>query len=96
MLFLHFVMPVLPYGQDSMILQQNNPLLLIVTIILMVCGGLGFITWTEVIEYLKNHVTKKKKFLSLYSKIVLYTTAALTISSTLMFWVFVERQHCLC
>ena len=49
---------------------------------LIVLGGLGFFVWKDVIQY-KRHLHKY----SLQSKVVLFTTAALLIISTLYFYI---------
>ena len=49
---------------------------------LIVLGGLGFFVWKDVVQY-KRHLHKY----SLQSKVVLFTTAALLIISTLYFYI---------
>jgi trk system potassium uptake protein TrkH len=78
----------------GLIAYKNNHPMLIITSILMLSGGLGFITWHELIEYIESFFQKKRKRLSLYSKIVLSTTAFLIITSSLLFWIL-ERNNTL-
>lgn len=78
-----------PHG---MIRYNENPTMLLMTSVLMLFGGLGFITWHELIEYAKSFYHKKKRFLSLYSKIVLSTTAFLIFSTGFLYWML-ERNN---
>lgn len=59
--------------------------LLIITALLMFCGSLGFITWIEIIKYIKSLFCKKRFIFSLVSKIALYGSAFLTVIATLLF-----------
>ncbi|MGB8467749.1 MAG: potassium transporter TrkG [Candidatus Babeliales bacterium] len=77
---------------DSMMAYANNIPLLIITALLMIVGGLGFITWTEIFEHIKARAQQKHRFLSLYTKIVLYTTFSLIFFSTTLYWAL-ERTH---
>lgn len=64
----------------------------IVTMTLIVLGGLGFIVWWDVIAVLKKKMTKSHvhffRSLSLHSKIVLTMTSVLLIGGTILFFVF--------
>lgn len=55
---------------------------------LIICGGLGFLVWYEVLSYRKNHV------LSLHSRVVLITTAILIAFGTSLLLVG-EYNHAL-
>jgi len=72
-----------PYGLEQF--KLNSPMLFN-TIILMVVGGLGFITWHEIFLYIQSLHKKKRFVLSLHSKIVLFTTAALIIASFVIYY----------
>lgn len=71
--------------QDGMYSYSTNYTILITTIILMFCGGLGFITWNEIIKYLYSLKKKKRYHFSLHSKIILYGSAILISTATLLF-----------
>lgn len=58
---------------------QTNPVVLITLASLIIVGGLGFIVWDEVIRI------KKLRRLSLYSKLVLFTTFFLLVVGTGLF-----------
>lgn len=59
---------------------QTNEFVLIITMILIITGGLGFIVWDEIINY------HKKKKLSIYTKVVLITTGSLYVIGALLYW----------
>jgi trk system potassium uptake protein TrkH len=72
--------------------HASHPIVLTTTLILMLSGGLGFITWTEIFKYLGSLHEKKKYNFSLHSKIVLHATAILlSVTSVIIFWL--ERNH---
>ncbi len=65
---------------NSLINFQTDPYVLIVMMLLIVVGGLGFIVWIDLLNY------RQTKKLSVYTKIVLITTASLWVFGTLFFW----------
>ena len=65
---------------DSMMKWNGNPLVLITIASLIAFGGLGFILYNDLI----THIRHKGK-ISVHTKIVLTTTAALIIIGTLLF-----------
>lgn len=64
-----------PYD-DSLFGFQNDPVLLIVIMLLIIFGGLGFLVIKNVLQIL----TKKTKHLYLHSKIVIFMTIVLILS----------------
>jgi trk system potassium uptake protein TrkH len=73
---------------------KTNYLFLSTTSILMTCGELGFITWHELAEFVIA-VRQKTRFLfSLHTKIILITTAIITVFSIGTYWLL-ERNHTL-
>ena len=60
-------------------------LLLITTTLLMLSGSLGFITWIEILSYIKARYYKKRFSFSLVSKITMNGTMILIIIATLLF-----------
>ena len=60
----------------------------------MFFGGLGFITWREILKYIRARLQKKRYFFSLHSKIILSTSFALLMASTIIFWIL-EHGHVL-
>jgi len=64
---------------------QQNGTFLMTTAALILSGGLGFITWIEIISYARSF-HKKRRHLSLHSKIVLYMTLLLTLSASILFF----------
>lgn len=65
---------------NSLVDFQTNPYILIVMMLLVITGGLGFIVWDELLNY------PKKRKLSIYTKIVLITTSSLFAIGTVLFW----------
>lgn len=68
-----------PDQVGSLSTYADNPVVLMTVAALIVCGGLGFFVWAEIL--------RKKSFrrLTLYSKMVLVITAALIVGGTLFF-----------
>lgn len=79
----------LPGGIPSI---QKNPFMIIVTALLMFCGGFGFLTWFECYEYLKAKREHKRFKFSLQSKIIVYTTFSMIATSSILFWIL-ERHN---
>lgn len=80
-----------PHGLSFM---QHNPFLLSVTSLLILAGGLGFLTWVEINIWLHSFNKKRRYTFTLQSKIVLYATALLTGSGALLYWIL-ERSNTL-
>ncbi len=80
-------------GPNSMGNYRGNPLVMTVTIMLIILGGIGFVVWFDVIERAKEGV--KKRFspatvvgrLSEHTKLVLSFSLFLLLSGTLFFLV---------
>jgi trk system potassium uptake protein TrkH len=72
---------------ESLELFNANYSLLLITAILMIIGGLGFITWREIMYYIKSFNRKKRYAFSLHSKIVLYGTFGMLTLATIIFLV---------
>ncbi len=70
----------------SVIGYNSNPVVLITIMSLIVCGGLGFVVWNDLLYY------RKTKHLYLHTKVVLMVTAFLIISGTIAF-LLVERDN---
>ncbi len=67
-------------GAGSLSTYSGNPVVLLTVSVLVVCGGLGFFVWEEIIQ--------KRSFraLSLYSKMVIWITGALLAWGTVFFF----------
>ncbi|MGN1305729.1 MAG: TrkH family potassium uptake protein [Oscillospiraceae bacterium] len=63
---------------SSLTTLSNDPITVIVIPVLIIAGGLGFLVWTNLIEF------NKKKKLEFQSKLVLITTAVLIVSGMLI------------
>lgn len=79
---------------EHLTLYESTPALLIITSILSLLGGLGFITWLELIEKTYARYQGHRRRLSLHSKIILWGTLAIVSVTTIAFFVL-ERQHTL-
>ncbi len=70
----------------NMTLYFHNPLILIILTILMLAGGIGFITLREVVKNIPAFFGKKKYHFSLGSKIIWLTTTILVVCAVGLFW----------
>ena len=78
-------------SENSLCDYVTNPMINIVTSILIILGGIGYIVWWDVIRVVKNIRKKKLKcfsILTLHSKIALSTTGVLIFAGMLLFFVF--------
>lgn len=71
---------------SSLIHYQSNPVVLITIMLLIICGGLGFIVWQDIAHF---HTRKR---LTLHTKIVLIGTAFLIVSGAVLVF-FLERNN---
>jgi trk system potassium uptake protein TrkH len=76
---------ITPFAGGMVIYSQNYNMLL-VTSLLMICGGLGFITWRELATKFNPWIAKKRTCLSLQTKIVLWYYFFFAIAGTFVFW----------
>lgn len=80
-------------GPDSLMGFKHDMCLNLTTMLLIIAGGLGFPVWWDVINSIKQTITKKRTFrngirsLSLHSKLVLGFTAGLITVGTLGIYV---------
>lgn len=77
-------------GDVSLSAYATNPLVNAVTMTLIVTGGLGFVVWWDVIHVF-TYIGKRKRplsYLTLQSKIVLVSTAALLLAGGAAFLAF--------
>ncbi len=78
-------------GESSLCNYATNPIANLVTILLIVLGGLGYIVWWDVIRVLKEFKKlrlKCLKKLTLHSKIVLISTAILIFAGAILIFAF--------
>lgn len=78
---------------NSLALFSDHPAMLLITSILITCGGLGFIVWLDIFRRPASdmHIKRRRHGLSLLSKIVLNTTILIIICATIIIWIF-ERN----
>ena len=81
---------LLPYT-PSIFLYERSYLFLVINGLLMFIGGIGFITCYEVIGNIARVYKGKRWLISLNSKIILYSTAMLILSSAILFWLFESK-----
>ena len=78
-------------SKDSLCEYAINPMINIVTCLLIVFGGIGYIVWWDVIRVLKDFQNQKWKCfrrLTLHSKIALSVTGVLILAGALLFFFF--------
>lgn len=76
-------------GENSMCNYASNPIIMSVTSVLIILGGIGFIVWWDVLSMLKSMKVHKKKcfrMLSLHSKMALSSTMILLIGGMIAFF----------
>jgi len=78
---------------DKLIEFNHNPLMLYTTTILMIIGGLGFVTWHELINKYWTH-RAGPKIISWHTKLVLRMYLSTALVSGILFWML-ERHHTL-
>lgn len=81
-------------GNTAMPHYVHNQPMIFLTTLLMAIGGLGFITWYELAEYMQARYQQRRKRLSLQSKITLYGSGSLFLISAVLFWIL-EHDHLL-
>jgi trk system potassium uptake protein TrkH len=81
-------------GEDSLASYVTNPVINLVTILLIVASGLGFTVWWDLADKIKRiykgRLSTKRMFrtLRLQSKLVLMTTALLILIGTVLIFLF--------
>lgn len=70
----------------------SHPALMIITALLVLVGGLGFVVWSEIVRYVRSWSSHKHFHFSLHSKIVFSMTAYLVIFMSSMTFVL-EYLH---
>lgn len=78
-------------SESSLYAYVHNPLINIVTILLIILGGIGYIVWWDVMNVMKNIRRQKLKCfsnLTLHSKIALSMTGILILAGTAAVFLF--------
>jgi trk system potassium uptake protein TrkH len=73
--------------EGGMSAYSNNIIMVLITIILMFVGELGFVTWQEISDWFIAKLQHKTYRFSLHSKIVLYASTILLSCSGIIFWI---------
>ncbi len=81
------------FGQHSMVPFQHNIPLLAITGILILLGGIGFITLSELLYYAKAKWEGKRFQFSLTTRVVLSMTALLILVATLLLIIIEGPRH---
>ncbi|MBQ7990758.1 MAG: Trk family potassium uptake protein [Oscillospiraceae bacterium] len=75
------------YGEYSSLTHSaDDPVLLMTAAVLMTVGGIGFAVWNDMLE----HGFHLRRY-SLHSKLVLYITAFLTVTGTVLYFLFEQN-----
>jgi trk system potassium uptake protein TrkH len=72
---------------DSLTGYHSDPILLGIIMILIICGGLGFLVYNDIFNVLR----KGKKRISLHTRMVLVTTGSLILIGAVLFFVLEYR-----
>ncbi|MFI5332960.1 MAG: TrkH family potassium uptake protein [Candidatus Babeliales bacterium] len=73
-----------PHGMEP---YSTSYIMLLTTTFLMLAGGLGFVTWHELIHYSAARLSGRRYTLSLHNKIIVYGTTVLLLTSLILFWI---------
>lgn len=68
----------------SLLLYRTNVILLLTTMGLMLFGGFGFITWKEIVQYVRSLYKRRRHVFSLHTKIIIYGSAVMILWTTLL------------
>jgi len=78
-------------AENSLCNYATNPMINIVTSVLIILGGLGYIVWWDVLRVVKSRTPKKRRifrYLTLHSKIAITVTAVLIIIGAILIFIF--------
>lgn len=78
-------------AEDSLCKYALNPMINMVTSLLIILGGIGYIVWWDVIRVFKNLKKQKLKCfsgLTFHSKIALSVTGILIVTGAVLFFIF--------
>ncbi len=78
-------------AENSLCNYATNPLINIVTIALIILGGLGYIVWWDVLRVVKNRSPRNRKIfrhLTLHSKIAITFSAGLILVGAILIFIF--------
>ena len=78
-------------AENSLCNYATNPLINIVTSLLIILGGLGYIVWWDVLRVVRSRSEKNRKIfrhLTLHSKIAISVTAGLIVAGTILILIF--------
>ena len=78
-------------AENSLCNYATNPLINLVTSLLIILGGLGYIVWWDVLRVIKSRTPKNRKIfrhLTLHSKIAIVSTAFLILSGAVLIFIF--------
>ncbi len=71
---------------------SHSYLIVIITMLLMFIGELGFITWQEIARWGKARYERRPYRFSLHSKIVLYGSTVMLVCSGIIFWILEHKN----
>ena len=78
-------------AENSLCNYATNPLINIVTSVLIILGGLGYIVWWDVLRVVKSRSAKNKRifrYLTLHSKIAIAVTSWLILIGAILIFIF--------
>lgn len=78
-------------AENSLCNYATNPIINVVTSLLIILGGLGYIVWWDIIRVIKSRSPKNRKIfrhLTLHSKIAITVTAVLIFIGAILIFIF--------
>lgn len=79
---------------EKMMEYNHNPLMVFTTMLLMIIGGLGFVTWHELSDRCFKNPENGQRYISWHTKLVLRMYLYTGAISAILFWML-ERNHTL-
>ena len=78
------------FSENSLCMYVTNPLVNFTTIMLIVCGGIGYVVWWDIIKLVQNRKSECIRFsnLSLHSKTAIISTLTLLFGGALLIFIF--------
>ncbi len=79
-------------AENSLCNYATSPVINLITSLLIILGGLGYIVWWDIIRVSRLRVKKKFSRLTLHSKIAIFTTLILIFAGAVLIFIF-ERNN---
>lgn len=75
-------------AENSLCNYATNPVINIVTIMLIIVSGIGYIVWWDIVRVLRTKTNRRFSHLTLHSKIAIITTFILIFAGAVLIFIF--------